>query len=66
MTWTWEVDGLGTAEQTLRVIDPNGAEQYSDTREGWSWSGDYPDEVYQTVADHDTSAALRGDIVRAR
>lgn len=43
MTWTWEITGLGTTEQTLTVYDPDGNSVGSETREGWSWSGDYPD-----------------------
>lgn len=64
MTWTWDIEGLGTKEQTLRVISPNGTETHTETQEGWSWSGERPEVVTQTVAKNDVSAALSGDIER--
>jgi len=66
MTWTWQIDGLGTTEQTLRVFDSDGVEQYSETRKGWSWSGDYPNVVQKTVVESDPTAGLIEDIERAQ
>ncbi|EMA39971.1 hypothetical protein [Halococcus hamelinensis] len=45
MTWTWGISGLGTKKQTLTVYDPDGNSVGSETREGWSWSDNYPDTV---------------------
>lgn len=66
MAWTWEITGLGTEEQTLTVYDPDGNSVGSETRDGWVWSGDYPDAVADLMPE--TLAALmalqRGDIER--
>jgi hypothetical protein len=45
MTWTWDIDGLGTDEQTIRIFDSDGIEVYNETRDGWSWIGPHPDIV---------------------
>ena len=65
MTWTWRIDGLGTDSQTLVVMDDGDAEVASREATGFSWSGDYPEFVYQTVVNNDVQAALAGDIERA-
>lgn len=65
MTWTWRIDGLGTDSQTLVVMDDSGAEVATTTASGFSWSGDFPDFVRDTVAANDVQAALSEDIERA-
>ena len=67
MTWTWDVSGLGTTEQTLTVYDPDGNSVGSETREGWTWSGDYPEAVADLMPSTlDALMALqRGNIERA-
>ena len=45
MTWTWDINGLGTTEQTLTVFNPDGESVGSETRDSWTWYGDYPDVV---------------------
>lgn len=66
MTWTWDISGLGTTSQTLTVYDPDGNSVGSETREGWTWRGDYPDAVADLMPE--TLSALmalqRGDIER--
>lgn len=35
MTWTYELDGLGTEQQTLTVYDEQGTQQAQETRSDW-------------------------------
>lgn len=44
-TFYWDIEGLGTSEQTLTVYDPDKNPIDSETRNGWTWKGDYPDAV---------------------
>lgn len=66
MTWTWEITGLGTAEQTLTVYNPDDEPVGSETQEYWTWSGDYPDAVANLMPE--TLSALmalqRGNVER--
>lgn len=66
MTYEYEFSGLGTEEQTLTVYGPGGDEVGSVTQESFTWQGDYPDEVADTLPE--TTEALmalqRDDIVQ--
>lgn len=66
MTWTWDISGLGTTEQTLTVYDSDGNSVGSETREGWTWSGEYPDAVEMLMPEtiEALMALRRNDIER--
>jgi hypothetical protein len=64
MTWIWGIDGLGTESQTLWIDSPDGTREYTATDTHWSWSGDRPEIVTETVAEHDIQAAFADDIER--
>lgn len=44
-TFYWEIEGLGTTNQTLIVYGADMNKLGSETRESWSWTGEYPDAV---------------------
>lgn len=64
MTWKWDISGLSTATQTLTVYDPDGNEVGSETRDGWTWSGEYPEFVKTVVGNNDFKALYMGNIGR--
>lgn len=66
--WYWDIDGLGTTDQTLRLWNPQGEEVGSENRDGWSWSGDYPDVILELMPEtlEGVVAIQRNRIVRGR
>ena len=65
MTWTWDIGGLGTTEQTLTVWNPDGETVASETREAWTWSDPCPEYVEEVVSQHDFQAVYMENIERA-
>jgi hypothetical protein len=71
MTWRWGVDpdtgallcwdhtqDPSTDAPVATIEVPNG-------QSGWSWTGDYPDEILDSMHDEATAAVAAGDVRRA-
>ena len=65
MTWHWDVagDDLSMWDHTK---DPSDAPYQTLTNEkGWSWTGEFPDEVLDAMHDEAQTAIQSGDVQRA-
>ena len=70
MTWLWKTTDRTTIEVEsldgdIHTLDWSDYGDDYPNANGWTYSGEYPDAVYNLVVENDVQAALMDDIERA-